>query len=110
MAPAAGTRDAVTVQFDEPLDRALLDRWLAVSDATGVRVAGRATIGPNQTSWSFVPSAPWRGDRYQVLLDPRLEDLAGNSLTSPFDADIAAHPRDDSRTTIVLFFSTRPTT
>jgi hypothetical protein len=110
IAPSAGTRDPVTVRFDEPLDRALLDRWIAVADASGVRVAGRASVGPNQTSWSFVPTTTWRGDRYQVLLDPRLEDLAGNSLTSPFDADIAAHPRDDSRTTIVLFFSTRPMT
>lgn len=115
VAPRAGTQDAVTVRFDEPLDRALLDRWLMVTDmtaasaaatATGNAVPGRARVGPDQTSWSFVPDQRWRGDhRYRVLVDPRLEDLAGNSLRSLFDADAAAQPRHDTTTPIALPFT-----
>src|SRR5690242_6983830 len=99
----------MTVRFDEPLDRALLDRWLVVVDAHGTRVPGHATVGSGETSWSFVPTDAWHADgsSYQVLIDPRLEDLAGNSLTSLFDADLAARPRDDDRMPITLSFSPR---
>jgi hypothetical protein len=137
-APRAGTRDAVTVRFDEPLDRALLDRWLMVIDASAAtsdaaaapaalagnaaaaaaaaaRVPGRASVGPDQRSWSFVPDQPWHGDRarngagarYRVLVDPRLEDVAGNSLSALFDATASAQPRRDRTALIALPFTPR---
>jgi hypothetical protein len=107
IAPQADTHDAVTVRFDEPLDRALLDRWLMVIDASGSRVPGRATVGPDQESWSFIPTDGWRAERYRVLVDPRLEDLAGNSLASLFDAGMAAQPPGDATTPVALPFIPR---
>jgi hypothetical protein len=48
-------------------------------------------------AWSFVPSQPWRADRYEIVVDPRLEDLAGNSLAWLFDEDLAAKGRGTTR-------------
>jgi hypothetical protein len=95
-APQAGTRDPVTVRFDKPLDRALLDRWLVVVTHSDARMAGRAIVGPDQASWSFIPENAWRDDPYQLLVNPLLEDLAGNTLMSPFDADMSPQPSPPS--------------
>jgi hypothetical protein len=105
-APIAGSRAAVTLHVDEPLDHALLDRWLLVVDRAGAPVPGHHVIGPHQTRWSFEPDQPWRaGETYRLLIDPRLEDLAGNSLVSLFDAAISAQPRRDVTTPIALSFA-----
>jgi hypothetical protein len=93
-APASGTRDALIVRFDEPLDRALLDRWIVVMDDKGHRVPGRATIGDHESSWSFVPDREWRAERYQILVNPQIEDLAGNSPARPFDLDVSSKETD----------------
>jgi hypothetical protein len=91
-APVAGTMRPLTVHFDEPLDRALVERWITVTDAAGNPVAGKATIGEHQSTWSFVPARAWTMDAYQVMVDPRIEDLAGNTPAFLFDADM---PKDD---------------
>ena len=91
-APVAGTTRPLIVRFDEPLDRALVERWINVTDAAGNPVAGKATIGERESTWSFVPSRAWTAEAYQVMVDPRIEDLAGNTPAFLFDAEM---PKDD---------------
>jgi len=86
--PAAGSAAPMTVEFDRPLDQALLEHSLWVSNAAGVPLAGRGSIGPGERSWQFKPQAPWGEGQYVVTIDPRLEDLAGNSLIRVFDRDL----------------------
>ncbi len=86
--PAAGTADALHVRFDRPLDHALLQHALEVSDGAGSPVRGRPEIGAAERSWTFTPAAPWRAGEYRLAIDPRLEDLAGNSLARVFDRDL----------------------
>ena len=86
--PAAGSLSPLTVEFDRPLDHALLEHSLWVNNAAGAPVAGRGSIGPGERSWRFEPRSPWEEGRYVVDVDPRLEDLAGNSLIRMFDRDL----------------------
>lgn len=86
--PTAGSMDPLTVEFDRPLDHALLQHSLWVNDAAGVALAGRGSVGPGEQSWRFEPQSPWEEGRYVVIVDPRLEDLAGNSLIRVFDRDL----------------------
>ena len=86
--PAAGTADALLVRFDRPLDHALLQHALEVSDDAGRPVAGRPEIGASERSWTFTPAAPWPAGEYRLAVDPRLEDLAGNSIARVFDRDL----------------------
>jgi hypothetical protein len=90
--PAAGTTQPLTVRFDEPLDRTLVERWIHVVDAAGQRIEGRVAIGERETSWSFTPAQAWTAGAHQVIVDPRIEDLAGNTPAFLFDAEI---PKDD---------------
>lgn len=91
--PRAGTRGCLEVVFDRPLDRALLQHCLVVLDPRGRPLEGRATIVDGDRSWRFSPLRGWRPERYGLAVDPRLEDLAGNSLTRVFDRDLA-RPED----------------
>jgi len=42
----------------------------------------------NETMWAFVPSNTWETGEYTILIDTRIEDLAGNTLNYLFDVDI----------------------
>jgi hypothetical protein len=86
--PAAGTREPLVVQFDRPLDHALLDRTVTAP------VPGTPVIGPAEMSWRFTPDDPWVPGRAQLVIDALLEDPAGNSLRRAFDRDLADR-RDD---------------
>ena len=86
--PAAGTADPLHVRFGRPLDHALLQHCLEVMDDAGRRVRGQPEVGPAERSWAFTPAAPWPGGDYRLAIDPRLEDLAGNSLARLFDRDL----------------------
>jgi hypothetical protein len=44
----------------------------------------------NLVSWTFTPEKPWKQGDYEILIDPELEDLAGNSITKPFEIDVTA--------------------
>jgi hypothetical protein len=96
-APEAGTRAALTVLFGEPLDRALLARFLRVEAADGRAAPGEATVGPHESSWRIVPAAPWSADTYHLAIDARLEDLAANRLSSLFDVDLTQRLRSTSQ-------------
>ncbi len=103
--PAAGTADALLVRFDRPLDHALLQHALEVSDGAGRPVAGRPEIGAAERSWTFTPAAPWQAGEYRLAVDPRLEDLAGNSLARVFDRDLERDEAPAEPTTEWLSFA-----
>jgi hypothetical protein len=87
--PMAGTRDPLTVRFDRPLDSALLESSLVLLSASGAPVEGRAIPASDSCSWRFEPAATWEtGAHCALVIDPRLEDLAGNNLYRVFDRDL----------------------
>ena len=59
---------------------------IAVADADGRRIPGKARLDAGETAWRFVPASPWKPGRYQVRIHPSLEDPAGNRLCAPFEA------------------------
>ena len=86
--PVAGSTDALRVQFERPLDHGLIERCLWVVDAAGKRLAGRTSVLPGEREWRFEPQARWALGRHAVMVDPRIEDLAGNSVARVFDRDV----------------------
>lgn len=87
-APAAGTREPLTVGFDRPLDRGLLEHALSVRDAAGDPVGGVAAIDDGEAAWRFTPARPWAAAEHRLAAKALLEDLAGNSLRRVFDRDL----------------------
>lgn len=85
---AAGTREPVRVTFERPLDHALIGRCLDVVGARG-RIAGSSAVGEEERSWTFAPEAPWEDAPHRLVVDPVLEDVAGNSVQRVFDRDLS---------------------
>lgn len=88
--PRSGTRDALTIELDEPLDHALLQRMVTVTSKAASDVPGSATITNDETRWEFRPDKPWEAGVYAVHVEPVIEDLAGNRLFKLFDVDVAS--------------------
>jgi hypothetical protein len=84
--PRAGTQEAVVVVFPTPLDHSLLQRALGIR-RQGRAVAGTIEIGPEERSWSFVPTAPWPSGTYEFVALDILEDVAGNQVGRAFEVD-----------------------
>ena len=92
-APAAGSRDALLVEFGRPLDHGLLQHCLSVRDADGRTVHGVGETGEAECNLWFVPDAPWQTGEYQLVVEPRLEDVSGNTPARVFDRDVT-RPED----------------
>ena len=105
--PPAGSTAPLTVRFPAPLDHALLLRCIRVPDASGMPLAGSATIGERDQSWSFIPAQPWDSANHILAADSILEDLAGNSLARPFELDLTTASPKKQPSTVTLPF--RPT-
>jgi hypothetical protein len=97
--PAAGSVDPFGVRFDRPLDHGLLARCLQVLGPDRRPVPGSAEVGPDDRSWRLLPRDPWAADAHELVVDPDLEDLAGNSVRRVFDRDLT-RPEDDPRETV----------
>jgi hypothetical protein len=89
--PSAGSRDPLVVIFPKPLDHAMLERVVGVTDASGHSIEGTIAVTEKETHWSFTPKQPWQAGRYHLTADTALEDLAGNSIGRPFEVDVF-HP------------------
>ena len=87
-APAAGSREPLQVEFDRPLDHGLLQHCLSVRDEAGNTIAGLAETGAGERNWRFTPDNPWTTGERRLVVEPRLEDVAGNSPARVFDRDV----------------------
>jgi hypothetical protein len=105
--PALGTAQPLRVSFDRPLDHGLLRRCLRVTGPDGRPVAGTPRIGHEERSWQLTPDRAWARGDHQLIVDPVLEDLAGNSVSRVFDRDLD-RPEDQPRLARPVTVSFRP--
>ena len=73
------------VARDPPGAAALTFPRIGPGDRT---LPGSIAIGAGEASWSFVPETPWIAGLHHLLIDPVLEDLAGNSVVRVFDREL----------------------
>ena len=86
--PKAGTREPLSVTFDEPLDHGMLERVLSILGADSSDVPGGIQIDQQETRWRFTPKTPWKAGRYSLKIRTNLEDRVGNSIARPFEVDL----------------------
>jgi hypothetical protein len=99
----------LTVVFPEPMDRALLDSLLDVTDRRGNPVAGAVEVDRDETRWRFTPREPWKPGDYRLVAATILEDLAGNTINKPFEVDVFERVEARvNRETVELPFTVAP--
>jgi hypothetical protein len=85
------SQQPLVVTFDGPIDGQNTN-YLAIADASGHRVAGRARLTTGESSWTFTPDVPWRAGAYKLVVRGTLEDSAGNRMGSRFETSVDSPP------------------
>ena len=83
--PSSGTRDALVITLDEPLDHAMLEWAISVQGSSGSTCEGIVGITDQETKWNWTPERKWKKGSYMLIIDTTLEDRAGNSIGRPFE-------------------------
>ena len=86
--PSIDSFDTFSINFDRPLDKALVENGLSIVDAKGRYVEGKSFADVGEKSWHLKPKYKWIANDYRLIINPLLEDLAGNSLVRVFDRDV----------------------
>lgn len=107
-APKSGTRRPATLVFSKPMDHALAQRIIHVTDKAGQLVPGQTALRDEEREWTFVPDAPWTSGLHRLLIETTLEDLAGNNIGKPFEVDLLSDPQERlTNPTVKLSFEIR---
>ncbi len=85
--PTNATKDKLILEFDEPMDHALMGRMIRIS-TENKEIAGKVGIANQAKTWLFEPDEVWRKTSYEISINTKIEDLAGNSLRRLFDTPI----------------------
>jgi len=101
--PTAGSPEPIRIHLDEPLDHALLPRFLSVEDKDGGGVGGTLTVLRGEKLCYYAPGQAWAPGSYELVVQSSLEDLAGNRLDMLFNRE--STPPISEREAIRLPFS-----
>jgi len=99
--PAPHTRNVLSIDFKSSLDYSLLNSALHVVDEKGKTVLGNWRVGNEERNVSFTPDELWRNGNFQLQVETRLEDLAGNNLNRPFDLDTKANTKQLAQVKVI---------
>jgi hypothetical protein len=94
--PGAGEIKPLLIGFNEPLDYFLVKNAISVSDSEGNEVKGTVLPDNEENNASFTPMEPWKKGEYFLVVESRLEDLAGNNLVRLFDTDLTKKSSKDT--------------
>lgn len=86
--PSPESKDAVRIAFGESMDHALAEKAFTIINPSGEPLSGKVEVASREAEWLFYPEDPWKPGDYQVRIEARLEDLAGNNLNRLFDRDL----------------------
>jgi hypothetical protein len=90
--PAAGGKVPLAVGFPKPIDHALLDSMVWVTDTAGKKIEGTIAVSDKETRWAFTPATAWAAGTYSLVVNTNLEDVCGNRVGSPFEIDVFKTP------------------
>ena len=82
--PAEGSLAPLSLAFDRIMDSGAALRLITLHGPDVQHVQGQITSDGG--GWSLIPDRPWQAGRYSIIVDPALEDVAGNTIGAPFDA------------------------
>ena len=84
----AKTQKPLIVTFSKPMDHALAQRLMWVTDADKKHIAGDVTLSDAEKRWEFTPNQAWQPGRYLLNVQNTIEDLSGNNIGKPFEVDL----------------------
>ena len=86
--PHADTKSPLELHFNEAMDAILMRESFHVQTSEGILVQGKFELDPKEECIYFEPLNNWKKGDYKILIDAKLEDLAGNNLNYLFDTNV----------------------
>ena len=106
--PTSGSKNPLRLTLNGAHDHVSLAYRIRVKDETQMTVPGRIDLAESESVWLFIPQQPWKSSSYSVVVDPLLEDIAGNRLTGLFEKPLAGGNRPASRIKAIEFQPIEP--
>jgi len=85
--PRTTSLNNLIVNFGESIDFELATNAITVNK-DGQLIEGSTILKDCESQWFFTPEEKWRSGKYELVIESRLEDLAGNNLNRLFDHDL----------------------
>lgn len=83
--PKTNSHHPLTLHFDRIIDHALLQSMITVENKGKRPIAGHWEISEKEQQIQFIPEHKWQKGNYRIVVDSRLEDIAGNNLQNLLD-------------------------
>lgn len=88
LAPPSNSKGALSIEFEEPLDFVLAQESLHIENRAGIDIPGIWEISDDGSKAEFTPENSWISGTYRLVVNAKLEDLAGNNLNRLFDENM----------------------
>lgn len=104
--PKPSSKEGLGIEFDDFLDVILANESISIINENKELIAGDFLTSKKGNNTLFIPENPWKKGNYTLVIDSKLEDLAGNNLNRLFDVDLQNRGEvDDSKVkTLTLSF------
>lgn len=83
------TPNVLTLHFNEPMDGILgRETFNIKNNSEGNYISGKYELINKEQTLKFNPDTPFTKGKYTLIVESKLEDLAGNNMNHPFDNDL----------------------
>ncbi len=93
----------LTIHFDRIMDHALVQSMIKIIRVDNQKISGIWETSRDEKKAQFTPEQPWQNGNYQIVFDPRMEDVAGNNMEGLLDRK--SGPNDSENQQFVRHFS-----
>lgn len=100
--PRPGTLDDLIIVTNKLLDKALSERLISVNDQNKSVIEGDFKYDSETLRLIFTPQNQWTEASYMVQIDPKLEDVCGNTPLAAFDVEGERQNRDKKKIEILF--------
>lgn len=80
----SNTKEKLSIDFKDKIDHISAQTLIKIVKDTK-EVEGSISLLNQDQKWVFKPNKKWEKGNYQILVNPRLEDIAANSVNQVFD-------------------------
>ncbi len=78
------TKDKFSIDFKDKIDHLSAQTLIKIFKDTK-KIEGSISLLVQEQKWVFKPTKKWEKGNYQILVNPRLEDIAANAVNQIFD-------------------------
>jgi hypothetical protein len=95
--PKTNTYEPIVISFKDKIDHISAQTLIKIVKGNS-EIEGKITLQNDDQKWLFTPKNKWKIGYYQVIVNPRLEDISANSINQIFDhkpSDFKQNNRDN---------------